>query len=157
MVCDEGQLTVTRDNDGRRPMTNESAVTYLDLKVGRFRLALGADHVLGILGDVAAGDSVTLRGDRLPLLDLHSLFTREHRDPIPFVVAFECEAGRVAVGVDRVDHLRLESSTILVALPRFGLRMPKLFSEALRDDKGILLVLDPVSLAKLSLRPELAV
>jgi hypothetical protein len=129
-------------------MPGAQATTFLDLHVGQFRLALSADHVLGVVPE--ASPPVALRGEQLPFCDLSTLFAETQRPRAPFAICFEAGSARVAVGVDRVDHLRVTTDAKLLTMPTFGLRLPELFLGILRDPSGLLLVLSPVRLAELT-------
>lgn len=131
-------------------MVSGSTATYLDLAVGRFRLALRADSVLGVLQDLATDAPVRFRGTAFPLVDLAASMSGERRDRVPFAVVLETDAGRIAAGVDAVGHLNPGHTPTLRAIPRFGLQQPELFDGVLTDERGLLLILKPASIARLT-------
>jgi hypothetical protein len=131
-------------------MVTGSAATFLDLAVGRFRLALRADCVLGVLNDVSIDEPVHFRGATFRLVDLGALMVGEHRDRVPFAVAVETDAGRIAAGVDAVGHLNPGQAPKVRALPSFGLQTPELFDGVLTDERGLLLILRPSSIVRLT-------
>jgi hypothetical protein len=135
----------------------EKITTYLALAVGRFRLALNGDRVLAILADVPCRDSLMVRNETVAFVDLQAWFVGRPRTTAPFAVAFEVGGGRAAVGVDRVDHIRLQTATTPRPVPRFGLKTPLLFAGALRDPTGLLLVLDPEVLGALTAAKKFAI
>ncbi len=116
--------------------------TYLELRVGRFRLAVRTTAVLGVMQSRPLLDKVSFRGEPLPLVDLQTLFGGEPRAVLPFAVAVESGERRLVLGVDGVDHLRAGELGRLVALPRFGLTRPDLFEGVRRQGQGLLLVVD---------------
>jgi chemotaxis signal transduction protein len=127
------------------------AATYLDLAVGPYRLALPADCVLAVTTEMRPGEPLSYRGEVLPYCDLVALFTGRTTAQGPSVaVCFESGDRRAAVGVDRVAHLRVPAGEPLLAVPRFALRRPELFTGILRDANGLLLALSAAELAELT-------
>ena len=123
--------------------------TYLDLRVDRFRLALRADCVLGVLVDVTP-PTVLLRGQSLPLCDLAVLFTGTTRARAPFAVCFEAGDKIASIGVDRVEHMVVSEGSPLQPMPPFGLLRPNIFAGVLRGQGGLLLALEPFHLGQLT-------
>ena len=157
MAGDEGQLSESLVLAVRPRVSHDEITTYLALRVGRYRLALNGDRVLAILGDVPTAGSVTVHGEALALVDLQAALCKGKRPMVPFAVAFEIGGRRGAIGVDRVNHLRLTASTTLRPVPSFGLKAPDLFAGAVCDTEGLLLVLDPQALGALIAGKEFAV
>jgi len=137
---------------GRAPgaarLTDE--ITYLDLAVGRFRLALVARAVLFVQQDVAMRADFTLAGAPVPLCDLAEAFGAGPRASLPFVIVCEA-AGRVAAfGVDGVGHLRPREAPKMSRVPSFGLARPAVIAGALRDGERLLMVVEPAALVELA-------
>lgn len=131
-------------------MPATSATTYLDLGVGVFRLALRADCVVGVQRDIEPTQNVEFRGQKYAFADLRALFANGGEEPAPYGVAFEVDGSVAMIGVESVDHWRPGESASLRPLPGFGLGNLQLFEGALRDDRGLLLVLRPAFLAQLT-------
>ncbi|MBI5510045.1 MAG: chemotaxis protein CheW [Deltaproteobacteria bacterium] len=124
----------------------DNALTFLELVVGPFRVAILADQVRHVIADVDLDADLDDDGERLRLVDLHALFLKATRPRAPFAVVLQTERTRIAVAVDRLVHLRLPDPAP-IAVPRLGLRAPALFPNAERDAKGVLLLLDVDQLA----------
>ena len=123
-------------------MARDDISAFLALEVMGYRLALNADGVVAILGEVAHADTVTSHDARVDFVDLQPTFGGVPRPIIPFGVVLEHGTSHGAVGVDRVDHLRFKTAPPLLPLPAFGLKAPELFAGVLRDERGLLLVLE---------------
>ena len=138
-------------------MPRDDVTNYVELKVGRYRLALSAEWVLGIAGEVAVSRDLVHGGCAVPFLPLHELFWRTRPTAVPFAVVVGSGTPQVAVSADGVNHLRFQATTPLLPVPPFGLEAPELFLGALRHPDGLLLVLDPNALCALVARPPFAV
>lgn len=105
-----------------------------------FRLALRTDCVFGVLTDVPVSDQVEFRGVQLPLLDLHTHLGKAKRDRVPFAVCFEAKGELAVIGVDTVDHIRVNAYD-LKTLPSFGLNCPGIFEGGILDEEGLLMMI----------------
>ena len=124
---------------------------YLDLGVGPFDLALRATAVVSVAQEVPVLDqTVTIRGAAIPVIDLGSLFGGGARALLPFVITLQNVDHEIALGVDRVTHLR--DGAVGLPVPDFGLLRPELFEGAMRQGERLLLVLNPEVITSLGLR-----
>ena len=136
------------ENVNSDPRTPRETGAYLELTVGRFRCALRADCVLGVVTGQGVDRTIQFRDSKLPFLDLRRRFLGTQSVSVPFAVALEAAGVVLALGVDHVGHVRREALE-LVTMPRFGLEHPGLFALALRSSGDLLPVLDPMQLVLL--------
>jgi hypothetical protein len=116
--------------------------TYIEVRVGSYRLALRAERAFGVLTDVLAGDVTPFRGERLPVIDLSAVFDGARRLVVPFALAIESSRGeRALIGVDEVSHQRFVGHA--EPMPKLGLLRPDIFEGAVRRGRDLVLVLAP--------------
>lgn len=130
-------------------MPTSTRQNFLELVVDRYRFALRADCVLGVVNEAPLAGTLSFREQELPLADLRRVFAGRDATALPFAVALEAGGDRAAVGVDAVGHVRRDELDIL-HLPPFGIVCPALFAGALRDAGNLLLVLEPAELVRLA-------
>lgn len=141
--------------------------TYLQLTVGRFRLALPTTAVVEVrqwdedspsgMGTIEGADEPAKLWVDLGEAHDPPSFPPGAGQPDPgtwghgrlYTVLVETTQGPVGVAADSIDYVA-HGDRPQVAVPRFGLREPDLFAGATRHGDHLLIVLLPESLAALA-------
>jgi chemotaxis signal transduction protein len=129
-------------------MSSTEVDTFVEVRVGPFRLALPAALVLGVVTDVPARTPATFRDRELPFFDLAQVLGLPARERVPYAAALETDRGELMLGIDAVTHVRAATAVTRHTLPRFGLARSELFAAVLADTAGLVLLLDIGALAQ---------
>jgi chemotaxis signal transduction protein len=122
--------------------------SFVEVRVGPFRLALPTTVVLAVEPEVEVTPHLLSRGEEIPFADLAVVLGLGARPRVPRAAVIETVRGRLALGVDEVTHVRSAGTLRSAPIPRFALAAPQLFAAVYVDDAGLVLLLEPEALAQ---------